>query len=150
MAAYIEKNPNEGTMCVENEFLQRPDGLAGMKEAYGMDNIETKLMGGSVVYTQLASGNTCNFGDIYSTDGRIVGLDLIALQDDKAFFPAYNPAVTMRQATLQKHPEIKALLEPIAALLDDKTITTLNSQAADGTKPLVIAVNWLKSEGLIG
>lgn len=150
MAAYIEKNPSEGTMCVENEFLQRPDGLAGMKNAYGMQNIETKLMGGSVVYTQLASGNTCNFGDIYSTDGRIVGLDLLPLHDDKAFFPTYNPAVTMRQETLQKYPEIKALLEPIAAKLDDKTITVLNSQAADGTKPHTIAVNWLKTEGLIG
>ncbi|WP_427008569.1 glycine betaine ABC transporter substrate-binding protein [Pseudarthrobacter sp. H2] len=150
MAAYVEKNPAAGTMCVENEFLQRPDGLSGMKEKYGIQNIETKLMGVSVVYTQLAAGNTCNFGDIYSTDGRIVGLNLIPLQDDKEFFPSYNPAVTLRQETLQKYPEIKGLLDPIVAKLDDKTITALNAQAADGMKPRTIAVNWLKSNGFIG
>lgn len=150
MTAYIKSNPGSDTLCVESEFLQRPDGLAGMQKAYGMQDMQAKPMGGAVIYTQLAAGSTCNFGAINSTDGRLVGLGLISLQDDKAFFPAYNPAVTMRQETLQKYPEIKALMEPIAAKIDDATITALNAKAADGMNPRTVAMNWLKSEGLIG
>jgi len=149
MVDFIKKNPGSDTLCVESEFLQRPDGLTGMQKAYGMQDMEPMKMGSAVIYTQLAAGD-CNFGAINSTDGRLVGLKLMSLQDDKGFFPAYNPAVTMRQETLQKYPEIKALLEPIAQKIDDATITALNSQAADGTKPRTVAVNWLKSEGFIG
>ncbi|MBC7763523.1 MAG: glycine/betaine ABC transporter substrate-binding protein [Candidatus Saccharibacteria bacterium] len=150
MVAYTASHPGSDTLCVESEFLQRPDGLPGMEKAYGLKDMIPKKMGGAVIYTELATGTTCNYGAINSTDGRLVSLGLMSLKDDKGFFPAYNPAVTMTQATLQKYPEIKALLEPIAAKIDDKTITTLNSQAAEGTKPRTIALNWLKSAGFVG
>ena len=150
MADYIESNPGSDTLCVESEFLQRPDGLAGMLTAYGMQEMESMKMGGAVIHTQLATGDTCNFGAINSTDGRLVGLKLMSLEDDKGFFPAYNPAVTLREETLQKYPSIKDLMEPIAAKIDTLTITELNSQAADGTSPRTVAENWLRAEGLIG
>lgn len=150
MADYIEKNPDEATICVENEFQQREDGLSGMKAEYGMDELTQKLMGVSVVYSQVAEGKACNFGEIYSTDGRIVSLDLVVLEDDKSFFKAYNPAPTVRVETLEEYPALEELLAPIAAELDTETMTRLNAEAAEGKSARDVALDWLRSEGLIG
>lgn len=149
MAQYLAAHPDAGTLCVENEFNQRDDGLSGMKTAYGMKNLTPKLMGVAVVYDQVAAGKICNFGEIYSTDGRIVSLNLRVLKDDKSFFSAYNAAPITRLETLEKYPELKDLLSPIAAKLDTETMTKLNAEAAEGKSPRDVALGWLRSEGFI-
>jgi len=150
MSDYIAKNPAAGSLCVENEFLQRDDGLSGMKTAYAMQGLQSKLMGVAVVYSQVAEGKACNFGEIYSTDGRIGSLDLVTLTDDKGFFKTYNPAPTVRLETLTKYPELKTLLEPVIAKLDTQTMTRLNAEAAAGKSPRDVAITWLQANGFIG
>ncbi len=59
-----------------------------------------------VIYNETAKGETCNFGEVFATDGRIAALDLKVLTDDKHFFPNYNAALTLRQETLDKYPKI--------------------------------------------
>ena len=39
---------------------------------------------------------TCNFGEVFSTDGRIVANELTVLEDDQEFFVPYNAALTLR------------------------------------------------------
>jgi len=45
-------------------------------------------------------------------------LDLVALRDDRGFFPIYNPAIVVRRAVLREHPDLPDLLNPIARKLD--------------------------------
>jgi osmoprotectant transport system substrate-binding protein len=150
MSDYIAKNPAAGSLCVENEVLQRDDGLSGMKTAYAMQGLQSKLMGVAVVYSQVAEGKACNFGEIYSTDGRIGSLDLVTLTDDNGFFKTYTPAPTLRLETLTKYPELKTLLEPVIAKLDTQTMTRLNAEAAAGKSPRDVAITWLQANGFIG
>ena len=42
----------------------------------------------------------------FSTDGRIKGVDLAALEDDKNFFPVYNPAQLVPKKTADNYPEL--------------------------------------------
>lgn len=151
-AALVEEDPEEATFCAGGEFATRPDGLPGLEEAYGFelppDNVST--VEDSLVYTQVDEGQTCNFGSVFSTDGRIASLSLTVLEDNEEFFPPFNASLNVRQEVLEETPEIEELFEPIAALLDDETMTSLNAQVAvDGEDPEDVAREFLEENGFI-
>ncbi|MDN5767476.1 MAG: glycine betaine ABC transporter substrate-binding protein [Humibacillus sp.] len=152
-AALAKKDPQAASICVESEFKSRDDGFPGVEKTYGFtlpDNQE-KLLDTAVVYTTLNKGGTCNFGEVFETDGRVSGLNLVLLKDDKSFFPIYNPALTMQEATAEKYPELADLFKPIAAKLTTEELSSLNKKVSvDGEKPNAVATEWLKSNGFIG
>ena len=148
MAAYIKKNPN-ATVCVESEFAARPDGYPGFKKAYGITGGQLKSLGTGVVYTQTAKGN-CDFGEVFTTDGRIGALKLRTLDDDKAFFPLYNGVVVERADFVKKHPQVQEVLKPLAAALTTSVMQDLNKKkSADGEPASKIAKDFLTEKGFI-
>ena len=88
-------SPKERTFCVESEFTNRNDGFEPMLKHYGVplgsgvnrNNVRTLDTGAVYAATDQRD---CLFGEIFTTDGRIKSLDLVVLEDDKHFFPAYN------------------------------------------------------------
>ena len=74
-------------MVVSHEFLHRDDGWPGLASAYGLSGSVTGIEHG-LAYRALQDG-TIDVTDAYSTDGEIKRYDLVLLQDDRAFFPAY-------------------------------------------------------------
>jgi osmoprotectant transport system substrate-binding protein len=145
------------TFCVESEFASRNDGLQPMLETYGIplgdpqgvprDNIRTLDTG--AVYDATDHG-TCNFGEVFTTDGRIRALDLTVLEDDKKFFPNYNVAPVLLTATLEEHPELAELFGQITSLLTDEVMQELNARVdVDGAQPGDVALDWMVSEGLV-
>lgn len=148
----------ERTFCVESEFTNRPDGLLGMLKAYGIPlgapngvprkNLATFQTG--AIYTATANGNSCNFGEVFTTDGRLIALNLTPLEDDKGFFPKYNGSLVVDQDLIKKYPQIKDLFAPISAKLTNETMLKLNAQIdVDGREPTDVAMAWLKSEGFL-
>jgi osmoprotectant transport system substrate-binding protein len=152
-AALAKRDPSDATLCVESEFKSRDDGFPGVEKKYNftLPGKDEKLLDTAVVYTTLNKGGDCNFGEVFETDGRVAGLHLKLVQDDKKFFPVYNPAVTMRESVYKKYPKIENVFKPIAAKLDTATLSALNKKVSvDGEKPDKVAHDWLKSEGFIG
>ncbi|MET7969394.1 glycine betaine ABC transporter substrate-binding protein [Micromonospora sp. NPDC005305] len=152
LAAFAKSNPADATFCLESEFAGRNDGWPGMTKMYGMNlpksNIRSVDTG--VVYTETKKGESCNFGEVFTTDGRISNLNLVVLEDDKKFFPIYNPALTVNGATAAKYPSLTKILEPITAKLDDDTIRKLNERVDVKGEPVAqVAADWLKEEGFI-
>ena len=148
---------DQRTFCVESEFASRNDGLVPMLETYGLplgepqgvprENVRTLDTG--AVYDATDKG-ACNFGEVFTTDGRIRALDLTVLQDDKAFFPNYNVAPVLLTATLEKHPELADLFAKITPLLTDEVLQRLNARVdVDGEQPGDVALDWMASEGLV-
>lgn len=145
----------ERTFCVESEFANRNDGLEPMLKAYdiplgsGVPRDNLKVLDTGAIYAATAKG-TCNFGEVFTTDGRIKALDLQVLEDDRKFFPAYNVSVVVRREVLDEHPQIKELFAPVAEKLTDETLIDLNAQIdVEGREPSDVAFDWLKSEGFI-
>ena len=147
--------PDQRTFCVESEFKNRNDGYEPMLEKYGLKlgkdvpqgNVKTLATG--AIYAATDKGE-CNFGEIFTTDGRIKALDLTVLEDDRAFFPKYNVATVFRKEVLDEHPELKDLFAPVSAKLDDKTLIELNAQVdVDGRDPVDVAHDWLQKEGFL-
>lgn len=143
------------TFCVESEFANRNDGFEPMLKHYGVplgtgvqrDSIRTLDTG--AVYVATKNGD-CLFGEIFTTDGRIKSLDLVVLEDDKKYFPAYNVAPVIRRETLDKYPQLQDLLKPVSAKLTDEVLIELNAQVdVDGREPADVAMDWLVKEGFI-
>ncbi|TDV41012.1 glycine betaine ABC transporter substrate-binding protein [Actinophytocola oryzae] len=152
MVALLQQDPSLGTFCLESEFISRQDGLAGAQKKYGFDlpGSGLKTFGVGAIYATLAGGRTCNFGEVFTTDGRILTLDLAVLEDDKKTFPQYNAAVTVRTEFLDQYPELADVLNPVAAKLDNDTILDLSVKIdGDGDDPAVVARDWLVKEGFV-
>ncbi|MGI8726451.1 MAG: glycine betaine ABC transporter substrate-binding protein, partial [Solirubrobacterales bacterium] len=150
LAELAGSNPELATFCLGEEFSTRPDGFPGMTKAYGFEvpSENTSVVGDSVVYQQTADGSKCNFGSVFSTDGRIQSLDLRVLEDDENFFPFFNAALNVRQQVLDQNEQLPELFNPIAETLDDETITGLNAQVdVDGERPEDVVSSFLEENG---
>ncbi|MFC4609401.1 glycine betaine ABC transporter substrate-binding protein [Streptomyces maoxianensis] len=152
VAALSKKDPSAVTLCVENEFASREDGLPGMQKAYGMEippkNI--KKMDAGIIYTQVSKSDSCLLGEAYTTDGRINAMDLDTMADDKHFFPNYNAAPEIHSATIDKWPAIAGLLNPLSARLTTRIAQDLNAKVdVGGEDPHEVAKDWLIEQGFI-
>lgn len=88
---------------------------------------------------------------MFTTDGRIANLKLTVLEDDKAFFPLYNGVVVEREDFAKQHPQVRAVLEPLAKELTTEVMQQLNTKvSADGLPPDKVAKDFLKEKGFIG
>jgi len=147
----------ERTFCVESEFNSRPDGLNPMLEQYGLsrgtaDGVPDGNIGiydTGAIYSATDTG-ACNFGEVFTTDGRIDALDLAVLEDDLGFFPAYNVAPVFFTETLKEYPDLRDVFAQISPSLTDEVLRSLNRQVdVDGAEPADVAFEWMKSEGFI-
>lgn len=155
----IEKVPvAERTLCVESELNSRKDGLNPMLERYGIPRGSAEgipesnisIMDTGTVYQATYDGS-CNFGEIYMTDGRIQSLNLVPLEDDRHFFPAYNAAPVFNASFIEKHPELADRFAQVVPLLDDDTMRSLNLKVdVEGQDPGQVAYDWMESKGFIG
>ncbi|WP_018542295.1 glycine betaine ABC transporter substrate-binding protein [Streptomyces sp. MspMP-M5] len=152
VAALLKKDPGAVTLCVENEFATRNDGLPGMARAYGMSvpSGNVRRMTGGVVYTETAKGASCTFGEVFTTDGRIKAMGLTVLADDRHFFPNYNAAPEINARSIARHPQIAEVLAPVTAALDNAVAQKLNAEVdVKGQDPHQVAKEWLLREGFI-
>jgi Periplasmic glycine betaine/choline-binding (lipo)protein of an ABC-type transport system (osmoprotectant binding protein) len=133
----------------EFEFLDRPDGLPGLKETYGMSFREEKGMDAGLRYPSIQEGKV-DVINAFATDGMLVVYQLKILEDDKSFFPPYHGAPLVRQDTLEQYPEIEDLLNRLAGKIDDETMQSLNAKVdSEGLKEEDVAREFLIEQGLI-
>ncbi|MCB0078899.1 MAG: hypothetical protein KDD73_15920 [Anaerolineales bacterium] len=133
------------------EFFEREDGLPGLRALYGEMPFadEKQLDSGAIRYEALLNGDI-DVVTAYGTDGQIGGYDLVVLEDDKALWPPYQVAPILLQSTLDDHADIAEILNPIAPLLDDRTMAELNWQVdGENIEPDEVARTFLIEKGLL-
>lgn len=151
LSKYVTDNPAKISLGVSPEFYSRPDGYKPLQAAYGFQFPEDKIvkMDAGLVYKALKEGQLqVSMG--FATDGRIREFDLVVLQDDKAYFPVYNPSVVVRKETLDAYPELARIFAPLSQKLDTQTMTELNFQVDGEHKPAKdVAKEFLTKAGLL-
>jgi len=154
-AGWVKKNPGKMTVAVNTEFYSRADGFKGMMGYYGLEfgkdipDADVKKMETPLCKKAVRDGQAL-CGMAFATDGEIKAYNQTVLQDDKSYFPIYNPAPVIRKAVLEQYPEIKFILGDIGASLDTATMTRLNYRVnVNGEKPAWVAKSWLTGVGLI-
>lgn len=151
-AELAQRDPAAARTCVDTEFNVRRDGYPGMAAAYGFDPaaVPRSVLQTGIIYSATAAGVECPFGEVYTTDGRVKGLDLVLLTDDRGFFPHYNPAVTLPVELSERFPQIERIMRPVSDALTNDEITELNRRVdVVGEDPADVARDWLRDRGFI-
>jgi osmoprotectant transport system substrate-binding protein len=150
MADYLAANP-DAILCLESEFPSRPDGLILFETAtgYTVPQSQIEILDTGVIYTETANNN-CEFGEIFTTDGRIPALGLTVVEDPGVMI-LYNVSVGIRDDKYQEAPAaFDTIAEAILAPLDDDLMQELNRQVnEDGISPQDVARQYLIDQGLI-
>src|SRR5438876_5967258 len=128
------------------EFLERADGFRGLANVYGLRFASPPTaMDLGLTYRALAEGKV----DVIagnSTDGQIQALGLVALEDDRHYFPPYQAAPVVRARTLERHAALAGALEELGGRISDDAMRRLNAAADVEHRDIrTIAHDWLEA-----
>jgi osmoprotectant transport system substrate-binding protein len=131
------------------EFLERPDGFKGWTDRYQLHFAgQPRVMDLGLIYralvdrqVDLVAGN--------STDGLIDALALVALEDDRHYFPRYDAVPIVRKSTLERFPQLRATLDELGGKVSESDIRKLN-YAVDALHqdPAAVVREFRSSKGL--
>jgi osmoprotectant transport system substrate-binding protein len=131
------------------EFMERPDGYAGLVKAYGLSFREPpRLMDLGLLYRALSEKQVDMVAG-NSTDGLITALGLAALEDDKHYFPPYEAVPIVRRQTLDAYPALRAALHSLAGRISAEDMRRMN-YAVDGQHRDIsqVVTEFLRQRGL--
>ncbi len=151
LAEHVNKDPDAFIFGVNAEFWERPDGFKRMMKVYQfrVPAKQVKKMSVGLTYKALQEG-LVNSAMGFATDGRIAAFGFVNLKDDKFFFPVYNPVPVVRKEVLDRYPEIRTILKPIADNLTTQEMQQLNKAVdVDHKQVHAVAMDWLESKDLI-
>lgn len=151
LAKLINDDPSQLKFASNAEFYAREDGVKGLQKHYGFEFPSKNVvkMDSGLLYNALKDGQV-DVSVGFATDGRIKGFDLLVLEDNKQFFPAYNGAPVIRQEVVEGSPEISELLNELADRLDNETMMSLNYAVDVEHKDVTeVSRSWLEEQGLV-
>ena len=131
------------------EFMERPDGFAGLASTYGLRFAEPpRILDLGLLYRALLEKQV-DFVAGNSTDGLLSARDLVILADDKHYFPPYEAVPVVRSETLARHPEVHAAIAELAGQISDAEMRKMNF-AVDGEHrdATEVAREFLHAKGL--
>jgi len=108
-----------------HEFLDRRDGWKPLAEKYQLQTPNVVGIDHGLGYGALVQGSI-DVKDAYSTDAKIGENDLVALEDDRHFFPQYKAVFLYR---LNLPSEAVGVLRGLEGTLDEKRMIRLNAEA---------------------
>jgi osmoprotectant transport system substrate-binding protein len=150
---------------VDFEFSTRPDGLRALEEFYDFTVATSSLKTGTPGASLLAlKGHKTDVTMVFGTDASIAKYGWHVYADDRAFFPPYDLTPYLREAVLNKYPEIEDVLNKLSATFPggggavtpelvsacQKVWQELNAQVdIDKKEPQEVARDYLTTHGLI-
>jgi osmoprotectant transport system permease protein len=126
-----------------SEFLERADGWPGLRQRYQLQHENVRGLNHDLAYRALGDGSI-DITDLYSTDAEIVQYDLIALEDDYHYFPAYDALFVCRD---EVGPDVRALLDRLGGRIDESAMMRMNARAKLEREPEAqIAADFLREQ----
>jgi osmoprotectant transport system substrate-binding protein len=132
------------------EFMERPDGYQGLVATYGLHFTEKSRIMDLGLLARALKEHQIDFAGGNATDGLIPALDLVALEDDRHYFPPYEAVPVIREETVQQHPEVAKTLADLAGQISDAEMQQMN-YAVDGQHREVrdVVHEFLQSKNLV-
>jgi len=132
------------------EFMERPDGYRGLVATYGLHFAEQPRIMDLGLLARALKDHQIDLAGGNATDGLIPALDLVALEDDRHYFPPYEAVPVIRQETVQQHPEVAKTLADLAGQISDAEMQQMN-YAVDGQHREVrdVVREFLRSKKLL-
>lgn len=135
-------------IAVSQEFLNRSDGWEALKRAYQLAHVELRGLDHGLAYEALARGQA-DVVDVYSTDAKIERYRLRVLEDDRAFFPAYEAVLLLRTDLPERFPRTWQALRRLEGRISQPEMTRMNAAAElSGVAFSRIAEDFLAGRGV--
>jgi osmoprotectant transport system substrate-binding protein len=135
-------------LAAEADFYERDDGYTRLAEVYGFDFGEKTGLEIGIKYEAISSDQV-DVINAFSTDGRLQQAGLVVLEDDLNFFPTYYCATLIRKETLEKYPELEAVLAILDGQISNEEMTNMNYLVENEKQdPKDVAMDFLISKGL--
>ncbi|MGB2921734.1 MAG: ABC transporter substrate-binding protein [Mycobacterium sp.] len=134
-----------------SEFLNRAEGIPGLREKYGLDVTPSNFIaisdGGGPATVRALTDGTVTAANIFSTSPAIQENNLVVLEDPKNNFLAAN--VVPLVSSQKKSDELKTVLDAVSAELTTEDLIALNTQTSGnaGINPDEAAENWVRDKG---
>ncbi len=129
-----------------HEFLDRPDGWPGLKRAYDLTATNVQGMNHTLAYRGLVE-KAIDVTEMYTTDGEIAQYDLLALPDDKDFFPSYEAVWLYRADLAERRPEAVDWLLRLEGRVSETQMQRMNAAVqVEKRDEATVAAEFLQAE----
>jgi osmoprotectant transport system substrate-binding protein len=128
------------------EFTQRPDGLSGLEQTYGLrSDGDPVTMDLGLLYPALET-KKIDMAAANATDGMLARPGFTVLEDDQHYFPPYECAIAVRHETLDKYPRLTPALKELSGRIPDTEMRRMNELVDVEHKSAVdVARNFLNN-----
>lgn len=132
----------------EYDFFEREDGFDALASTYGFQFKKQMDLDIGLKYNAINSGEI-DVMNVFTTDGQLSVSDVVLLKDDLKFYPNYYCGTVIRQETLDKYPELKEALSYMNHLITNDDMIKMNFQVENGADEKKVALEFLKSKGVV-
>ncbi|MQA09773.1 MAG: glycine/betaine ABC transporter substrate-binding protein [Pseudonocardiaceae bacterium] len=132
------------------ECRERDTCLKGLKDIYGLDNVEMRsVQEAAPRLEQLKSGDV-NLIRLFSTQPILADDGLTTLKDDKTMLPPENVLPVISSDVLKKRgKELQNTIDAVTEKLTTKELLELNRRVEqDGEDPADVAKDWLEARNI--
>jgi osmoprotectant transport system substrate-binding protein len=137
------------TFGARPEFLNRQEGVAGMKRVYGIRNLTFQSLALGIQYQALDSG-AVNAIDVFTTDPQLASGKYTVLTDPKNIFGFQNVALVINKSKLSLCPNVLTVVDRVNKLLTAPAIIAMNKAVViDKQPPAAVALSFLKAKHLV-
>jgi osmoprotectant transport system substrate-binding protein len=137
------------TFGARPEFLNRQEGVAGMKSVYGLKNFTFKSLALGIQYQALDSG-AVNAIDVFTTDPELASGKYTVLTDPKSIFGFQNLALVINKRKLSVCPNVLTVVDRVNKVLTEPAIIAMNKAVGIDKQPAAaVAAAFLKASHVI-
>jgi osmoprotectant transport system substrate-binding protein len=132
------------------EFGTRFEGIAGLRQLYGLTNLRVKQVKIGEQYSTLDRG-AVPVANVFSTDGQLEKNRYTLLSDPRKLFTFQNVAPVIRRDLVRKNPKIASVLDAVSRKLSNQAMRSMNAGVSlRHEQPAAVARRFLRDSGLIG
>jgi osmoprotectant transport system substrate-binding protein len=129
------RRPGPWRLGVGYEFTQRPDGLSGLVQTYGLRLAGQPVTMDLGLLYQALRAKRIEMAAANATDGMLARPEFVVLEDDRRYFPPYECAIVVRQATLERYPRLRPALAELSGRLSDSAMRRMNGSVDANHRP---------------
>jgi osmoprotectant transport system substrate-binding protein len=140
------------TLGARPEFEQRRQGLAGMRDVYGLDNVEFKEIPIGEQYRAL-DRKEIDAANVFTTDGQLASGSYKVLDDTERVFGFQHVALVIDEDKLQElgGRDFMRIINDVNEQLTTSAMIQMNRDVElDGQEPAIVAERFLRTAGLLG
>ena len=143
------KSVGRFTLGAAPEFKTRFTGLVGMKQVYGISNVNFKPLTIGLQYKAL-DGGQIQVADVFTTDGQLQRGSYTVLKDPKNIFGFQNVTPIFSKKTISAEgPAFSQIINAVSAKLTVPAMQQMNAAVdLDKNSPAAVAKKFLQANGL--